>query len=100
MIGNSSAGIRETGVYAVPSIDLGTRQRGRYSERNRNLQHTEEQTDKILTAISKINDYRLTSYQFGKGNSTEMFMKIIRDEKVWNMSIQKVFVDIKRDINV
>ena len=99
MIGNSSAGIRETGVYAVPSIDLGTRQRGRYSERNRNLQHTEEQTDKILTAISKINDYRLTSYQFGKGNSTEMFMKIIRDEKVWNMSIQKVFVDIKRDIN-
>ena len=100
MIGNSSAGIRETGVYAVPSIDLGTRQRGRYSERNRNLQHTEEQTDKILTAISKINDYRLTSYQFGKGNSTEMFMTIIRDEKVWNMSIQKVFVDIKRDINV
>lgn len=100
MIGNSSAGIRETGVYAVPSIDLGTRQRGRYSERNRNLQHTEEEADKILAAISKINDYRLVSYQFGKGNSTEMFMKIIKDEKVWNMSIQKIFMDIKRETNV
>mgnify|MGYP000771106610 FL=1 len=54
MIGNSSAGIRETGVYAVPSIDLGTRQRGRYSERNRNLQHTEEQTDNCLLYTSEL----------------------------------------------
>ena len=26
MIGNSSAGIRETGVYGIPAIDIGTRQ--------------------------------------------------------------------------
>ena len=100
MIGNSSAGIRETGVYAIPSIDLGSRQHGRYSDRNKNLQHTEEYIDSILSAISKTNDYRLTSYQYGKGNSTDMFMNIIRNEKVWNMNIQKVFVDIKRDMDV
>lgn len=95
MIGNSSAGIRETGVYAVPSIDLGTRQRGRYSEKNKNLQHVDEEYDKILDAISRISSYRVKSYQFGRGNSTERFMKIIKDDAIWNMNIQKVFVDFR-----
>lgn len=93
MIGNSSAGIRETGVYAVPSVDLGTRQRGRYSEKNKNLQHVRENSRDILEAILNVDKYRLASYQFGKGNSTENFMKIIKDKNIWNMSIQKVFVD-------
>lgn len=94
MIGNSSAGIRETGVYAIPSIDLGSRQQGRYSEKNKNLQHIFEDKRRILEAISKIDNYRLTCYQFGKGNSTDSFMKIINDEEIWKMDIQKQFVDI------
>ena len=93
MIGNSSAGIRETGVYGVPSIDLGTRQRGRYSEKNKNLQHIDEDYDQILNAISAADEYRHISYQFGKGNSTDHFMKIINDDAIWNMNIQKIFVD-------
>lgn len=93
MIGNSSAGIRETGVYGVPSIDLGTRQRGRFSEKNKNLQHIDEDYDQILNAISAVDEYRHISYQFGKGNSTDHFMKIINDDAIWNMNIQKVFVD-------
>jgi len=95
MIGNSSAGIRETGVYAVPSIDLGTRQHGRYSDKNKNLQHVTEDKDEILDAILNVDNYRLTSYQFGKGNSTESFMKIIKGDEIWKMNIQKLFVDIK-----
>ena len=93
MIGNSSAGIRETGVYAVPSIDLGTRQRGRYSSHNKNIQHIDEDAQMIKSKIKKVDDYRLNSYHFGKGNSTEMFMNIIKKEDVWNMNIQKVFID-------
>lgn len=99
MIGNSSAGIRETGVYAIPSIDLGTRQRGRFSNKNKNLQHTEENVEKIINAISRVNDYRLVSYQYGKGNSTAEFLKIIGDKKIWNMNIQKTFIDIKENKN-
>ncbi len=95
MIGNSSAGIRETGVYAIPSIDLGSRQRGRYSEKNKNLQHLEEKRDEILKAISKIDNYRVKSYQFGKGDSTKCFMEIIRNDAIWNMNIQKVFIDLR-----
>ena len=94
MIGNSSAGIRETGVYAVPSIDLGTRQRGRYSENNINLQHVEEDKEMIMNAISQVDKYRLTSYQYGKGNSTGRFMDIIKGKEIWDMDIQKIFVDI------
>lgn len=95
VIGNSSAGIRETGVYGIPSIDVGSRQRGRFSEKNKNLQHVEEDCNEIKKAISRIDEYRVRCYQFGKGNSTEAFMKIIRDESIWNMSIQKIFVDMR-----
>lgn len=95
MIGNSSAGIRETGVYGVPSIDVGTRQSGRFSEKNKNLQHVGESVAEITAAISKVDDYRITSYQYGEGNSTENFMKIIKDQTVWNLSMQKRFVDLK-----
>lgn len=95
MIGNSSAGIRETGVYAVPSIDLGTRQSGRYSNRNRNIQHISEKSEEILEAITRVDSYRISSYQFGKGNSTEKFMKIIQEDKLWNIDIQKKFVDCR-----
>ena len=34
MIGNSSAGIREAGVYKIPTIDIGSRQEGRYNQKN------------------------------------------------------------------
>ena len=74
-------------------IDLGTRQRGRFSEKNKNLQHIDEDYDQILNAISAVDEYRHISYQFGKGNSTDHFMKIINDDAIWNMNIQKVFVD-------
>lgn len=100
MIGNSSAGIRETGIYAIPSIDLGTRQKGRYSDKNKNLQHAKENCSEILDAISKIDNHRLASYQFGRGNSTESFMKIIKGEEIWNMNIQKAFIDIRRNSHV
>ena len=95
MIGNSSAGIRETGVYGVPSIDVGTRQRGRYSEKNVNLQHVEESYDEIKKAITRIDAYRKKCYQFGKGNSAECFMRILHDDSIWNLSIQKRFIDMR-----
>ena len=52
MIGNSSAGVRESSVYGIPAIDIGSRQEGRYSlEEARNLQHVDESREEILEAI-------------------------------------------------
>ena len=94
MIGNSSAGIRESGIYGVPAIDIGTRQSGRYAlSKNDNLQHVEEDAAAILKAIEQTPAYRRSSFVFGKGNSTELFMEIVREPAFWNTEIQKHFVD-------
>ncbi len=96
IIGNSSAGIREACVYSIPTIDIGTRQSGRYDIRKRaNVQHVDEDADQILDAIKKIDKYRIKSMDFGQGNSTERFIKIIKEDSLWNLDIQKRFVDLE-----
>ena len=95
MIGNSSAGIRETGVYGVPGIDIGSRQKGRYDlNLAKNLQHTEHDKTEILKAINSVDEHRTTSMVFGGGNSTEMFMDIISKPQVWEIEIQKKFYSL------
>lgn len=93
MIGNSSAGVRETGVYGIPSIDIGSRQKGRYLDTIGNIQHVNEDGTEILNAIDCIDNYRIQSFEYGKGNSTEQFMEIVSKEDVWKISIQKKFID-------
>ena len=95
MIGNSSAGVRETSVYGVSDIDIGTRQSGRYHlESSKNIQHVRENEEEILVAIERINDYRVIGSTFGKGNSAERFMEILRTDSLWDIGIQKYFVDM------
>ena len=95
IIGNSSAGIRESGIYGVPAIDIGTRQSGRYaSHRAVNVQHVDEDRAAILGAIGRLGDYRKTAFLYGKGNSTQNFYAAISDPAFWNLKIQKHFVDL------
>lgn len=94
IVGNSSAGIRESGVYGIPAIDIGTRQNGRYSMvLIKNLQHVDEDTEQILHALNCTEDYRWTSSSFGDGNSTERFNAIISAPEFWDTKIQKHFID-------
>lgn len=95
IIGNSSAGIRESGVYGIPAIDIGTRQQGRYDIRQlKNVQHVSEDREEILQAIARIGDHKVKNSTFGNGNSTERFLKILEKEKIWNSGVQKKFVDL------
>lgn len=95
IIGNSSAGIRESGIYGVPAIDIGTRQQGRYDiERLPNIQHVPEVKGEILEAIKRIDSYRIQCHDFGVGKGTEKFLEIIKSEKIWSNGVQKVFVDL------
>ncbi len=34
------------------------------------------------------------SKEFGEGNSCEKFYKILLNDKIWNISLQKMFVDV------
>lgn len=98
IIGNSSAGIRESGVYGIPAIDIGTRQNARYSQAaSPNVQHIPEDSRAILEAISHTPEFRRPSMTFGDGNSIEKFMKIIKAPDFWNIKVQKKFID--HDIN-
>lgn len=96
IVGNSSVGIREACVYGIPAIDIGTRQAGRYDTGAlKNIRHCGESKEEILEAIGSISDrkYQVPSSVFGKGNSTELFMEIIRNGKLWDREIQKHFID-------
>ncbi len=95
IIGNSSAGIRESGVYGIPAIDIGTRQSGRYLlDQAVNVQHVDENKGEILDAIRNANAYRRTAFLYGKGDSTRNFMNVISNPDFWTMKIQKHFVDL------
>ncbi len=94
IIGNSSAGIRESCVYGIPDIDIGTRQNRRYSiEVSRNIQHVNEERIDIINAINRVKNYRIKSSQFGDGCSSDLFLKVLLNEETWNVNIQKQFVD-------
>lgn len=95
MIGNSSAGIRETCVYGIPDIDIGNRQNGRYNiKTSKNIQHVLEDEEDILCAIRQVSKYRVKGSRFGSGNSTDRFMEMLKTDDVWNIKIQKKFIDM------
>lgn len=104
IVGNSSCGVREACVYGVPAIDVGTRQKNRYSlELLANIQHTEPEQEKLLNAIRSVNEYRIASSYFGTGDSAKKFAAIIQDSATWNVNVQKRFLDTadtRREIQI
>lgn len=96
VIGNSSAGIRESTVYNIPSIDIGSRQKGRYElGENALITHVEENSEDILHAINNIQRSELEAeLKFGVGNSADEFMKMLKNDVFWNIDIQKKFNDM------
>ena len=94
VIGNSSVGIREAPVYAVPTINIGTRQENRFSYSTIVNVVAEKRT--ILDAISSIALIKTDEYcmHFGDGNSSNHFMRILQEEKTWETSKQKLFYDM------
>lgn len=96
IIGNSSAGIREAGVYAVPAIDIGNRQKGRYLLNELpHILHVEADANKIIEAINLAESLKLQpKYLFGNGESVKKFMEILYDDRLWKIPIQKQFISI------
>ncbi|MED0717296.1 UDP-N-acetylglucosamine 2-epimerase [Aeribacillus composti] len=96
IIGNSSAGIRETCVYGIPSIDIGNRQKGRYDlNKLKNIVHVDERKHEILNAINNMEKRTEVNRIFGEGRSAERFIKLLEDEEIWGLEIQKHFIDIE-----
>lgn len=94
VIGNSSAGIREAGVYATPAVDIGNRQSGRYTKESApHVISCEAHCESILQAMEHAQTLPLQeASHFGKGDSVQRFMEAIRSERFWSESIQKQFI--------
>ncbi|MGE7672167.1 UDP-N-acetylglucosamine 2-epimerase [Lysinibacillus sp. NPDC094403] len=96
IIGNSSAGIREAGVFATPAIDIGNRQKGRYSLSTMpHIVHVEAKSEKIIEAINIVRNMKLDPQSlFGDGKSVEKIMRTLSDYRLWETSVQKQFIPI------
>jgi len=94
IIGNSSAGVREAPVYAVPTINIGTRQKDRYFHKL--IVNVDAKKDEILSAIKAVGNMRVneTSDYFGKGDSAKKFLDVLKGEMIWTLSKQKPFFDM------
>lgn len=96
ILGNSSAGVREAGIYKVPAIDLGTRQNGRYEKNKNGVLHANEDKDEILDTIEKLSGYSVDDYNiYGDGNSSKRFIEILKNKDMWECEIQKRFIDME-----
>ena len=95
IVGNSSAGIRESEVFGIPSVDIGTRQMNR--SKNSEIVHIKATKKKILEAMNKAADKKVKRISnFGRiEKSSKEFHKILCNEKIWDISLQKQFIDLK-----
>ena len=94
IIGNSSAGIREAEVYGVPAVNFGTRQKNR--SKNEKIKNVNSDKKSILDAIQEAETKKITPIShFGfESKSSKRFFQILKEESIWNVSLQKQFVDL------
>ncbi|MFZ1801140.1 MAG: UDP-N-acetylglucosamine 2-epimerase [Chitinophagaceae bacterium] len=95
IVGNSSAGIREAHYYGVPAINVGSRQTGRSNHDS--VMHTGNSTHEILHALQNMEQTFVTpsiDFEFGTGNSAELFLETLLRKIFWETSPQKLFADL------
>ena len=94
IIGNSSAGVRESPVYGVYSINIEGRQRNRFNYKS--IIDVDGIEKSIKKAIDSIKDLPPCepSYHFGKGDSASLFMNALENQELWSIQKQKQFIDI------
>jgi len=96
IVGNSSAGIREAPFYGTPTIDIGSRQNNR--SQGISIFHANNDSKSILKSIELASNFKKDIFNehsdFGDGNSDQRFLKLVDDEKIWNIDVQKKFQDL------
>lgn len=93
MIGNSSAGVRESPYYGVVSINIGSRQHKRVQHGN--IVNCTYDKDEIVGAIDKVRSMRLERIShFGDGDSDKKFYDVLCSGHFWKISKQKHFKDL------
>jgi UDP-hydrolysing UDP-N-acetyl-D-glucosamine 2-epimerase len=96
MLGNSSSGIIESGLFGLPVVNIGTRQTGRI--RGPNIIDVGYNQDQILNGISKalsIKGAQTRSFSiYGDGNTASAIIGILKSTEIDKKLITKIFVDL------
>lgn len=96
IIGNSSSGIMEAPVFGVPTINIGNRQNKRSDLKTiNNVNFQEKKMIKLINYFFKKKVRYQKKYEFGNGKSFKLFETILNSGKIWNVSPQKTFKDLK-----
>jgi len=93
IVGNSSSGVREAPIFAVPSLDLGLRQE------NRNAANSILQSNFGVVDVGRFfNEFVGQSFEpimkFGDGNSASNFLAILSHSNLFESPTDKSFVGI------
>lgn len=93
ILGNSSAGIRETPYYSIPSINIGSRQNKRATACS--ITNVDYSTSAIVNAVKELHNCTVPSTShYGEGKSAELFLSHLTDESFWLRSKQKSFIEL------
>ncbi len=99
LLGNSSSGIMETASLALPTVNIGMRQKGR--EKPQNIIDAAPEINEILQAIEKglSEDFRKSlegmSNPYGDGHASERIVDILANVKLGNELLNKRAVPIE-----
>lgn len=92
IVGNSSAGIREAPVYGVPTVNVGSRQRNRFTAPS--ILDVAPERDAILHALRNLPAATVPNLHFGEGQSARLFVEALHQGRVWDIPRQKQFRDL------
>lgn len=97
MLGNSSAGAREAPVLGTPSVDVGSRQRGRTDATG--VLHAVPERDAIIEALAKTAALPRPSafHGFGEPGARGRIIDLLEGAEIWRPALYKVFVDRWKD---
>jgi UDP-hydrolysing UDP-N-acetyl-D-glucosamine 2-epimerase len=102
MVGNSSSGIIEAGMFKLPVVNIGIRQKGRI--RSINVIDVDYRSDEIVRGIKKaISDEFLVHLEqmtnpYGNGHAADHIVRVLRQVELNNRLLVKEFTDYPLNI--
>ncbi len=93
IMGNSSVGVREAPFFGIPSINIGSRQKGRsYAP---SIQNTECTLHSLRLAMNiSLSQDPVKSNYFGQGGSANEFKELLKSGRFDQITVEKTFVDL------
>lgn len=89
LVGNSSSGIHETNIFEIPTINIGSRQAGRFKSNNViDVAHDDEEILEALNSIDSVRELNIKK-PYGEGDSAKKIIEILADIDISQNVIQK-----------